>query len=528
MFINVTMSCRQVPGLTLAVVSGNQSWIKGFGMADIDTGREVNEHTLFNIGSITKGFTATLIAALLSETQNEFTWNSKISDILEGFSFPDTVRTTMTTLRDILSHRTGLSGLDYGMISGYPTELTREEMTRRMQFVPEVKSFRDDYYYNNIMYMLAGHVTEILGMDSWENLTKKKILQPLNMTHTTFLEKPSQVVADNIAKPYALKNGKLINGTESLYTIHPSEPAGAILSNAEDMAKYMRFLIQKGRVHSGREIVEEKLLSELFNTYNHLSGSIEEGLRKPTFPVDEVDVGYGYGWIIGSYRGYKKVWHSGGLFAYISLLWVYPDMGIGIFASLNGPAVTNLASDALRTIFFYVSDILLGEEPWLNATTACSFPGKWKNSTVRPVSNDDLHHPFNVILDRYVGNYGSHVFPDVHITKDENVLRFQCNRIFGILHPTNKTNKFKLEVTDPWEIVLGNRNANNEITMFPVDFDMDETSAIGFNWTTDAPIPFFRDWHFNNRIPVTGSSSKLLHVHCIMLLCLVCLEMGII
>ncbi|KAL3878770.1 hypothetical protein ACJMK2_031101 [Sinanodonta woodiana] len=524
LFINATMSCRQVPGLTLAVVSGNRSWTKGFGMADIDTERKVNEHTLFNIGSITKSFTVTLLAALMSGTQNEMTWNSKVSDILgEGFSFPDNVRTTMTTLRDILSHRTGLSGLDYGMISGYLPELTRSEMTRRLQFVPEVKSFRDDFYYNNIMYMLAGYVAEILGEDSWENLTKTKLLQSLNMTDTTFLEKPSQVVADNIAKPYALKNGQLINGTESLYSMHPCEPAGAILSNAEDMAKFMRFLLKNGRDHLGRQVVDEKLLSEMFGTYNRLSGPTEEryNLRKPIFPVDEVQVGYGYGWITGSYRGYRKVWHSGGLFAYISLLWVYPDMGIGIFASANGPTVDNLAVDAIRTIFFYISDILLGEEPWLNATTACSFPGKWKNSTVDSVSNDDLDHPFNVILDRYVGNYGSHVFPDVQITRDENLLKFQCNRILGILHPTNKTNKFKLEVTEPWEIVLINRNANNETTMFPVDFDVNESSVTGFNWTTDAPIPFFRDWHFINRIPVTSSNSKLRHDNTILILCLI-------
>ncbi|KAL3878900.1 hypothetical protein ACJMK2_031226 [Sinanodonta woodiana] len=524
MFIKETMRCHHVPGLTLAVVSGNQSWIKGFGLADMDTMRPVNEHTLFSIGSVTKGFTATLLAVLTSETNNEITWNSKVSEIIgETDLFGDTVRTTMTTVRDLLSHRTGLSGLFYGLVSGYPSNFTKAEMTRRMQFIPEVKPFRDDFYYNNIMYTLAGHLAEIIGNDTWENLTRTKLLQPLNMMNTTFLEEPSQVTADNIAKPYVLKNGQLINSTKSLYRIYPSEPSGAILSSAEDMAKWIRTLLQGGINHLGIQVVEEKLLKETFGTYNRLSGPLEElfSLRKPTFPVDEIFVGYGYGWIIGFYRGYKIIWHGGGVFAYVSLLWIYPDMNIGIYASVNGPGVTQYSIDTLRTIFFYISDILLGEEPWLNATTACTFPGKWKNATVHPVSNDDLDHPFDVILDRYVGNYSSLVFPHVQITRDENLLRFQCNRILGILHPTNKASKFKLEVTEPWEIVLSNRNANNETTMFPVDFDVNETSVTGFNWTTDAPIPFLRDWHFNDRIPVTNSNSILRYSHCIILLCFI-------
>ncbi|XP_060605765.1 uncharacterized protein LOC132758228 [Ruditapes philippinarum] len=93
---------------------------------------------------------------------------------------------------------------------------------------------------------------------------------------------------------------------------------------------------------------------------------------KPTYPIDDLTKAYGYGWFISSYRDFRRIWHSGGLFSYVSLIWLYPDEQIGVFANVDGPGTVASPTYALRTILSYVSDILLGQTPWLDFETACS------------------------------------------------------------------------------------------------------------------------------------------------------------
>ena len=68
-FVKAVMTCRHIPGLTLSVVKGNETWTKGYGYANIDTGKMVDSRTLFNIGSVTKAFTAALVSMALNATR---------------------------------------------------------------------------------------------------------------------------------------------------------------------------------------------------------------------------------------------------------------------------------------------------------------------------------------------------------------------------------------------------------------------------------------------------------------------------
>lgn len=181
------------------------------------------------------------------------------------------------------------------------------------------------------------------------------------------------------------------------------------------------------------------------------------------------------------------MWHSGGLFSYVSLMWLFPDDGDGVFASVNGPGLPNLPSYGLKVILSYVSDLALGFKPWLDLDTACSFPSPWKNLTDLPIG--PLKKYQNDHIRDFEGIYGSKLLPDIHIkvtdTRDRGShLSFQMNRLTGELLPTEKNDTFNLQFLEPFEYAI-ERKINDDFSLvYPTIFQRDaQNNVVGFNVT---------------------------------------------
>ena len=260
------------------------------------------------------------------------------------------------------------------------------------------------------MYMMLGHVIEVLGQDTWENLVTKRIFEPLGMNYTTIMTSPVDIFTSDVAQPYVYLDGKFINGTHDIYDIHPAEPSGAILSTATDMVKWEKFQLKLGKTDSGVQLVDKKLMTDMHRLTTSIT-SLDgiKSLTKPSFPADNMLSRYGYAWFISEYRGFRNVWHSGGLYSYKTMLWTFPDMNTGLFTSISGPA--SGMDDYFHRIvsFYFMADHVLGLTPWLNKTTACSFPEPW----VRPSNLDlpGLEKPISVTnLAEFVGSYTNDLF----------------------------------------------------------------------------------------------------------------------
>ncbi|XP_053386925.1 uncharacterized protein LOC123542314 [Mercenaria mercenaria] len=480
-FIEKTMECRHIPGLTVSVVKDSETWTRGYGKADLSQGRMVDNTTLFNIGSVTKSFTMVLLGILL--TQKGLDWNAKVHDILgPNYEFIDEYRSKEMTLRDMLSHRTGLARLDIGIFSGYPADITREKLSIKMKNMPQLLPFRDGFLYNNFMFMMLGHVAEKLGGDTWENLVTSKVLRPLGMTSTRILKKPKNVLENGVAKPYIFKDNIFKNATLDIYSLHPCEPAGAILSTGEDMAKYIRFNLKAGFTEDGESLLDPGLLSDAFTT---TTPTVDKAfldsyfLTHPEFPVSDTPVGYGHAWFTSAYRGYRRIWHSGGLFSYITHVWMFPDINAGVYASVNGPALNKLPGYAVRTVLYYISDKLLGKEQWLNETTTCEFPQLWRHKTTNSTAPESLGKLQNP--SEYVGYYGSHYLPGINVSAkvgDASSLSFQMNKLGGILHSTQDKDRFLMEITSPWEFMTAFLDDNNATTMINSTFVRNDDGVV--------------------------------------------------
>ncbi|XP_006812257.1 uncharacterized protein LOC100377760 [Saccoglossus kowalevskii] len=457
-FIASTMSCRLVPGLNLALVKdGETVYTKGYGVSNMDSKSPVTEHTLFAIASITKSFTSTLLAMLLSG-HSDVTWATPIRQYLPDFDLGDRFRTEQTNLHDLLSHKEGkLDDTDYILLGGF--NITRDSYISHRKYMEQIFPFRSSFAYLNSMYAIAGYIAEQIGADTWENLIQERIFNALGMDASSFTH--SDWGNPDLAESYVY----MFNRYEyykidksTFWSIYNHAPAGSIMSNAVDMTKYMKFILNEGKNKNGEQLVDKIQLAETHKPQNAVKNPIL--FSKPIFPVSDSSYTYGLGWINGIYRGYLKSYHTGAYPGFNSLITLLHASKTGIYAGTNGPYDT-YAMLALEVIHRYASDLLLGEEPWLNSTTACTFPSPWipspSNGGIKgkPVKSSDSHE---IITTRppedYTGVYGHKGLGNntVYIDKDGVTLRFLYG-VYGngILIPTADELRFNFRIEGPME-----------------------------------------------------------------------------
>ena len=178
----VTRAMREfeVPGLALVIVKDGQVVaLRGYGTRTAGAREPVDEHTVFQIASNTKAFTAALLAMLVDE--GKVHWDDRVQKYLPWFELYDPWVTREFTVRDLLTHRSGL-GLGAGDLTWWHSDYSREDIVRRLRSVPPVTSFRTAYAYDNVLYIAAGLVVEAASGRKWDDFLRERILVPLGMT----------------------------------------------------------------------------------------------------------------------------------------------------------------------------------------------------------------------------------------------------------------------------------------------------------------------------------------------------------
>jgi len=170
-----------VPGIAVAVVKdGRVVYSKGFGVRKLGEAAPVTENTLFGIASNTKAFTSASLAMLVDE--GKLHWNDRVIDYLPSFQMSDPYVTREMRIRDLLVHRSGLA-LGAGDLMFFPTtDLSSEEIIKRLRYVPLATSFRSAYAYDNVLYSVAGKVIETISGKTWAAFIKERIFSPLGMS----------------------------------------------------------------------------------------------------------------------------------------------------------------------------------------------------------------------------------------------------------------------------------------------------------------------------------------------------------
>src|SRR5437763_6168819 len=197
----------EVPGLSVAIVEdGKVVLAKGYGGRKLGEPAPVDENTLLAIGSNTKAFTSAALATLVD--QGKISWDDPVYQRLPGFQMYDPYVSHEMTIRDLLTHRSGM-GLGEGDLLFWPhTTFTRQEIIYRLRFMKPASSFRSHYAYDNLLYMTAGQIIPAVTGATWDDYVREKILTPLGMK-TTNISTTAFKPSDNYAFPHSKIDGKL-------------------------------------------------------------------------------------------------------------------------------------------------------------------------------------------------------------------------------------------------------------------------------------------------------------------------------
>jgi CubicO group peptidase (beta-lactamase class C family) len=412
-----TMSAWRVPGLAVAVVQNDRViYMKGFGVKEIGKTDPVTPDTLFEIASTTKAFTTTAMAMLVD--QKKLNWDDPVRNSVEYFHLDDPCADAMVTLRDIVSHRTGLSRHDE--LWDY-TDWNREQVIRSVASVKLTKPFRSTYQYQNIMFALAGQAVASAAKMSWEDFVQSHIFDPLGMTHTRI------AFADWNASAHAV--GHRWDSATQRVSVEPYvdytriAPAGQIKSCVRDMAHWLRFQLAGGMI-DGKRLISAEALDE---THTPQTVIRLEGLGKEANPETNLEA-YGLGWVIQDYRGQLLVTHAGAINGFRTQVSLLPKQNAGVVVMAN--LGRGLAPLALRNLIF---DQLLGgpTRDWnqllLDIDRKSDAEGESKKKERE--SKRHLNTKPSRELSAYAGTYTDPAYGAVSVTNDGNGLTLHWYRL---------------------------------------------------------------------------------------------------
>jgi CubicO group peptidase (beta-lactamase class C family) len=405
-----------VPGLAIAIVKDDSLvFAKGYGVLELGKAAPANEHTRFAIGSTTKAMTVASLAMLVDE--GKLKWDDRVIDYFPDFQLYDPYATRELTVRDLLTHRTGLPGTD--LLWAFPeNQYSVPEMMRRLRYVKPISSFRSQWEYQNVMYAIAGALVAKLSGMPWDAFVRTRIFQPLGMTETIPLV--SGIAGQpNVSKPHGdvRDTVRLIK----LRTTDAIAPAGSVWSSVSDMSKWMRFILDSGRV-GNRRLIKAATFREM----------VAPQMRAPMTQYPALSIAqphffsYALGWFVQDFHG-ETVWmHTGSIDGQSAIIGLLPERHVGVYV------LANLDHAELRHALMYeVFDMYR------------SAPGAASRDWSKDVKAlfDSLHTAANAAgvadtskgkmegkdaslpLQRYAGNYVDSTYGTVQVTLVNGALR---------------------------------------------------------------------------------------------------------
>jgi CubicO group peptidase (beta-lactamase class C family) len=418
-FVAQVLKDWKVPGLAIAVVQdGKVTLLKGYGYRDMEKQLPVTPSTLFAIGSITKSFTVTTLGMEMDEGKVD--WDKPVRDYLPTFKMFTADLTEQMTIRDLITHRSGLPRHD---LVWYSSDFSREDLLRRLQFLEPSKPLRSTFQYNNLMFMTAGYIAGQLNGTSWEDAVAQRLFKPLEMTGTNFSELDTQNSAD-FAQPY--RKGRDLKAELKRIPFDPQcpnrcamGPAGEINSNVADMSKYLLFHMNGGKVE-GKQLLSENNSIQMQTPQMAIPGA-------PAYK--ELGEGsYGMGFFLSSYRGHKVVEHGGAIDGFTANFSFLPAERIGVVV------LTNLDGNLAPTIVTNnVYDRLLGLDqiPWSQRMLAAEAGGKKAEQEAKDKGYSPRKtgtHPSHDLRD-YAGDYSNPGYGVASIALDGDKFKLTLNNV---------------------------------------------------------------------------------------------------
>jgi len=347
-YVAAGMKQWAVPGLAIGIVHDGKTYVKGYGVRSLDGREPVDAKTIFAIGSSSKSFTAAMLGMLVDE--HKIAWDDPLTKDLPGFEMYDPFVTREVTIRDALTHRTGLAGTLGEFALWYSSGLSRDDIVHRIRYLQPAYSFRSRFDYNNLMVLAAGQVVPAVTGQSWDQFLNDRLFVPLQMSDSSSSTRALAVNA-NVAQPYEEMDGKARR--LPYRNIDNVGPAGSINSNVTDMSHWTKMLIDGGK-YADRRLLSESTVAQLLTPQTIMPLESPWTLFAPASNF----LDYGMNWLVYDYHGHKMVQHAGNIDGMTAMVSLVPDLHLGIVI------LTNKGGNFLTSSLLYrIYDGTLGLAP---------------------------------------------------------------------------------------------------------------------------------------------------------------------
>ncbi|MEJ2205991.1 MAG: serine hydrolase [Gemmatimonadota bacterium] len=412
-FIREVLETWSAPGMAVAVVHDDRVLLaRGWGVREVGRADPVDEHTLFAIASTSKAFTTAAMGMLVDEER--VSWDDPVTDHLPGFQLFDPYVTRELTIRDLLSHR---SGLPRGDRLWYASPFTRAEIMERVRYLEPGWSFRSRYGYQNIMFLTAGELVGKVAGTTWDAFVDERIFTPLGMERSNTTTRDIEA-RGNVATPHVFTDTAVV--TVGWRDFDNLGGAGAINSSAADMAQWLRLQLGNG-TYEGTELFSDSVTWEMRGAVTVIPRGQE---ARETFPETHLQA-YGLGWTLQDYRGRLVVRHGGSLDGMRTHVALMPeeDVGVVVLTNLNVSVVPQLVA-------FHVLDRFLAPredgsvKDWNDLMR-----GRWLEDQAEARERREATEAERVTgttpslaLDAYVGTYQDVLYGTANVSLEEGAL----------------------------------------------------------------------------------------------------------
>jgi len=425
-YMEKTLKDWNGPAIGVGIVVGDRLvFAKGYGYRDYGKKLPYTPTTLHQIASNSKLFTAVSAGLLVDE--GKLTWDRPVRESIPAIQFYNDSLNSTVTLRDMLSHRTGITRHD---TIWYQSTDTRKQLFTKLKYMEPKEPPRTIFLYNNMMYAAAGYLIELASGKPWEDFVRERIFEPLEMKSTLF-SVADMVKQRDFGVGYTEKRDSF-----ELYNIPYYEdtagmaPAGAIVSNIEDMSHWLIALMNEGK-YKGRQVLPADVLRATLEPAIAMPNALGE--TRGWWEI--LNEAYGMGRMTASYRGHLLTYHGGDLDAFHSQVSFMPQEHIGVLVFVIG----DHAAILYNLVSYNVYERLLGMNltPWSERWLEVRLKGKKAGTEARAKSGEDRvkntrpSHP----LAEYVGEYEHPAYGILKITQKGEQLQFDFHKmVFPMSH----------------------------------------------------------------------------------------------
>ena len=419
-YMEQVMKDWNAPGIGVGIVMGDKLvFAKGYGFRDYGKKLPYTITTTQPIASNSKLFTAVAVGLLVED--GKLRWDEPIKQFVPGIRFYNDELDRSVTIRDMLSHRSGVTRHDS---IWYKSTFTRRELWDRLRYLEPTAPIRTKFLYNNLMYTAAGQVIEELSGKTWEQFVQQRIFDPLSMSHSTL------TIEDNIkgpepAVPYSERRDSTDLYKQPYYTAEVAiAPAGAINSNVQDLSRWVIALLNKGKV-DGKQVIPEAVLRETMAPSLGLPNTVLESRGWG----ENLNSYYGMGRTVSSYRGHLLALHGGDLPGFHSQISIMPNDSIGVIVLVIGDHVAPMYTGL--TLDIYERLLGLPLTPWSERLNEIRLKNKAAGTKARAVADvgrvpgTKPSHP----LDDYVGEFAHPAYGVVTVARGDKELGFDFHGI---------------------------------------------------------------------------------------------------